>query len=59
MSRSVLYISDCGNYYPDLVKYFYANLVIVPGVKDVITSRVKNIDIVMDIEAFANFLGLP
>lgn len=34
-------------------------MVIVPGVKDVLTSRVKNTDIVMDIEAFGNCLGLP
>lgn len=52
-------VSDCGNYHPNLVKDFYANLVIVPGVKDVLTSRVKNTDIVMDIEAFGSFLGLP
>jgi hypothetical protein len=38
-------VTDCGNYYPDLVKDFYANLVIIPGVKDVLTSRVKNSDI--------------
>ncbi|KAI5415527.1 hypothetical protein KIW84_040813 [Lathyrus oleraceus] len=51
-------VSNCGNYYPDLVKDFYANLVIVLGDKDVLTSRVKNTDIVMDVEVFGNCLGL-
>lgn len=52
-------VSDCGNYYLNLVKDFYANLVIVPSDKDVLTSRVKNTDIVMDLEVFGNCLGLP
>lgn len=52
-------VSDCGNYYPDLVKDFYANLVIVPDDKVVLTSRVKNTNIVMDVEVFINCLGLP
>lgn len=52
-------VSDCGNYYPDLVKDFYANLVIVLSDKDVLTSRVKNTNIVMDLEVFGNCLGLP
>ncbi|KAI5388045.1 hypothetical protein KIW84_073944 [Lathyrus oleraceus] len=52
-------VSVYGNYYPDLVKDFYANLVLVPGDKVVLTSKVKNIDIVMDVEVFGNCLGLP
>ena len=52
-------VSDCGNYCPDLVKDFCASLVIILGVKDVLTSRVKNTDIVLDLEAFGNCLGIP
>ncbi|KAI5435727.1 hypothetical protein KIW84_022236 [Lathyrus oleraceus] len=51
-------VSDYGNYYPDLVKDFYAILVIISSVKDVLTSRVKNIDIVLDLEAFGNYMGI-
>ncbi|KAI5444680.1 hypothetical protein KIW84_013093 [Lathyrus oleraceus] len=38
---------------------FYANSVIVPGDKVVLTSRVKNTNIVRDVEVFVNSLGLP
>lgn len=51
--------SDYGNYHPDLVKDFYANLVLVPGDKVVLTSKVKFFDIVMDVEVFGNGLVLP
>lgn len=52
-------VSDSRNFYPDLVKYFYANLVIIPGDNDVLTSKVKNTDIILDLEAFRNCLGIP
>lgn len=60
LRRQVVYsmVSNCGNYYPNSVKDFYANLVIVPGDKVVLTSRVKNTDIVMHVEVFGNCLGL-
>lgn len=52
-------VSDYGNFYPDLVKYFYADLAIIPDDNDVITSKVKNTDIILDLEAFGNCLGIP
>ncbi|KAI5391865.1 hypothetical protein KIW84_076602 [Lathyrus oleraceus] len=52
-------VSDCGNFYSDLVKDFYANLVIIPSVKDILTSKVKNTKIILDLEAFGNCLGIP
>ncbi|KAI5385749.1 hypothetical protein KIW84_072376 [Lathyrus oleraceus] len=52
-------VSDCGIFYPDLVQYFYANLVIIPGFKDVLTSKIKNIKIILDLEVFGNCLGIP
>ncbi|KAI5442947.1 hypothetical protein KIW84_011834 [Lathyrus oleraceus] len=52
-------VSDYGNFYPNLVKYFYANLVIIPSDKDVLISKVKNTDIILDLEAFGNCLGIP
>lgn len=51
-------VSDCGNFYSDLVKYFYANLAIIPGVKDVLISKVKNTEIILDLKAFGNYLGI-
>lgn len=51
-------VSDYGNFYPDLVKHFYANLVIIPGDNDVLTSKVKNTDIILDLEAFGNCLEI-
>ncbi|KAI5402982.1 hypothetical protein KIW84_050544 [Lathyrus oleraceus] len=41
------------------VKEFYANIVILPGDNDVITSKVKNRYIIMDLEAFGICLGIP
>lgn len=52
-------VSGTGNFYPNLVKYFYANLVIVPGDNDILTSKVKNTDIILDLEAFRNCLWIP
>lgn len=59
LQRVYSMVSDTGNFYPDLVKYFYANLAILPGDNDVLTSKVKSIDIIMDLEAFGNCLGVP
>ncbi|KAI5405507.1 hypothetical protein KIW84_052335 [Lathyrus oleraceus] len=52
-------VSDSGNFYLDLVKDFYANLVIIFGDNDVLTSKVKNTDIILDLEAFGNYLRIP
>ncbi|KAI5416066.1 hypothetical protein KIW84_041204 [Lathyrus oleraceus] len=52
-------VSDTGIFYPDLVKDFYANLVIISGDNDVLTSKVKNTDIILDLEAFEKCLGIP
>ncbi|KAI5385253.1 hypothetical protein KIW84_072018 [Lathyrus oleraceus] len=41
------------------VKDFYANLAILPGDNDVLTSKVKNTNIIMDLEAFGDCLGVP
>lgn len=42
-------VSDTGNFYPNLVKVFYANLVIIYGDNDVLTSKVKNTNIILDL----------
>lgn len=51
-------VFDYGNFYPDLVKDFYANLVIIPGDNHVLTSMVKNTEIILNLEAFRNCLGI-
>lgn len=52
-------VSDCGNFYLNLARDFYANLVTIPGDKDVLTFKVKNTEIILDLEAFGNCLGIP
>lgn len=52
-------VSNCGKFYPYLVKDFYANLVIIPSVKDVLTTKVKNTEIFLGLEAFGICLGIP
>ncbi|KAI5438330.1 hypothetical protein KIW84_024171 [Lathyrus oleraceus] len=51
-------VSDYGNFYPDLVKDFYAKLVIIPGDNDVLNSKVNNTEIILDLEAFGKCLGI-
>lgn len=53
--------SDCGAYYPNLVKEFYANMNF--GTDDfgdpTFTYKVKNMEISMDLEYFGKTLGIP
>lgn len=54
-------VSDCGAYYPDLVKDFYANMNF--GTDEfgdtTFTSKVKNMEISMDLESFGTTAGIP
>lgn len=54
-------VYDCGAYHLDLVKDFYANMNFGTGEfgDPTFTSKVKNMEISMDLESFGTTVGIP